>query len=65
MGAILEVLLSEVIEDPKLNNLEYLADRAKEFDKLELAELRKQAKDVIEGKRQKDDKEMKKEFWVK
>lgn len=65
MGAILDILLSEVIEDPKLNNLKYLARQAKELDKSDLGKLRKQAKDMIEEKREEDDEEMKKEFWVK
>ena len=64
MGAILDITLSEVIEDPKLNNLKYLAKRAKELDKSDLDKLRKQAKEMIEEKRGEDDKEMKKEFWV-
>lgn len=65
MGAILDVLLSEVIEDPKLNDLKYLSKRAKELDKSDLAQLQKQAKEMIEEKREEDDKKMKDEFWVK
>jgi poly(A) polymerase/tRNA nucleotidyltransferase (CCA-adding enzyme) len=65
MGAILDVLLSEVIEDPKLNKLEYLKKRVYELDKLEVEELRGQAKEIIEEKRKKDDKKLRKEFYVK
>jgi tRNA nucleotidyltransferase (CCA-adding enzyme) len=65
MGAILDVLLSEVIEDPKLNKLEYLKKRAYELDKFEIKELRKKAKEVIKEKRKKDDEKMKKNFYVK
>jgi poly(A) polymerase/tRNA nucleotidyltransferase (CCA-adding enzyme) len=65
MGAILDVLLSEVIENPELNKLEYLKKRAYELDKLEVQELREQAKEVIEEKRKKDDKKLRKEFYVK
>jgi len=65
MGAILDILLSEAVEDPKLNNLKYLAGRVKELDKSDLAELRKQAKAMIEEKNKEDDQKMKEEFWVK
>lgn len=65
MGAILDVLLAEVIEDPKLNKRDYLAKRALELNKNDLNEIRKQAKEVIKQKRSKDDVKMKEEFWVK
>ena len=65
MGAILDILLSEVIEDPKLNNLKHLEKRAKELNKMNAEELRAQAKEKIEDKRVKDDKEMKKGYYVK
>jgi len=64
IGAILDVLLSEVIEDPKLNNKEFLEERSCELNKLNLAELRTKAKEVIEEKRARDDKKMKREFKV-
>jgi len=65
IGAILDVLLAEVIEDPKLNNKKYLAKRSQELDKLELKELRGKAKEKIEEKKMEDDQELKREFWVK
>ncbi|MCD4761971.1 CCA tRNA nucleotidyltransferase [bacterium] len=65
MGAILDVLLSDVIEEPKLNNLKYFKKKAKELEKMEVEDLRKQAKEKIEEKREDDDKKMKGEFWVK
>jgi len=65
IGAILDVLLSEVIEDPNLNNAKHLSERSKELSKMELADLRHKAKEVIEEKRTEEDKELKKEFWVK
>lgn len=65
IGAILDVLLSEVIEDPKLNTKEYLEKRSKELNKLELAELREKAKEVIEEKREEEDQAMKKGYYVK
>jgi len=65
IGAILDVLLSEVLEDAELNTKEYLEKRSKELNKLELNELRGKAKIVIEEKREQDDKKIKEEFWVK
>ncbi len=65
MGAILDVLLSEVLDDPALNNPDHLAKRARELDKDDLASLREQAKEKIEEKRNKDDKRMKEGYYVK
>ena len=65
IGAILDVLLSEVIEDPKLNNKKFLEERSVELDKLDLKELRIQAKGKIEERKTEDDIDLKKEFWVK
>src|SRR3989344_5097353 len=65
IGAILDVLLSEVLEDAELKTKEYLEKRSKELNKLELNELRGKAKIVIEEKREQDDKKIKEEFWVK
>jgi len=65
IGAILDVLLSDVIEDPKLNDKKYLERRSKELNEMDLAELRAKAKEKIEEKKMEDDKELKKKFWVK
>ncbi|MCK4540365.1 CCA tRNA nucleotidyltransferase [Candidatus Parcubacteria bacterium] len=65
MGAVLDVLLSEVIEDPKLNNLEYLAAKARELKSDNLEKLREKAKEKIEIKRKQDDRKMKKGYYVK
>ncbi len=65
IGAILDVLLSEVIEDQKLNNKEYLEKRSLELNEMDLKELRDQAKEKIEEKKMEDDEEIKKEFYVK
>ncbi|MFA5318184.1 MAG: CCA tRNA nucleotidyltransferase [Patescibacteria group bacterium] len=65
IGAILEVLLAEVIEDPELNNKKHLEKRSKELNKMELEELRVKAKDVIQEKREIDDSKMKRGFYVK
>jgi poly(A) polymerase/tRNA nucleotidyltransferase (CCA-adding enzyme) len=65
IGAILDVLLSEAIEDSGLNNKKYLEKRSEELNKMDLAELREKAKEKIEEKKMEDDMELKKEFWVK
>jgi len=65
IGAILDVLLSEVIEDQELNNKEYLSQRSAELNKMDLKELRDRAKEKIEEKKMEDDEEIKKEFYVK
>ena len=64
IGAILDVLLSEVIESPELNTLSHLSERAKKLNELNLEELRAKAKEVIEEKREEDDKNIKKQFKV-
>jgi hypothetical protein len=64
IGAILEVLLAEVIEDPKLNEYQLLLHRAKELQKDNLQALRKQAKGLIEEENIKEDKKIKKQYYV-
>lgn len=65
IGAILDVLLAEVIEDAQKNNKEYLLQRAGELDKKDLEKLRQMAKEKIEDKKEEDDEEIKKKHWVK
>lgn len=65
IGAILDVLLSEVIEDAKKNTKKYLSQRALELDKENLDSLRKMAKEKIEEKKEEEDEEIKKKHWVK
>lgn len=65
IGAILDVLLSEVIEDPALNDKALLEKRSRELERLDLEELRSKAKEVIAEKRTAEDEEMKKDFYVK
>lgn len=65
IGAIMDVLLSEVIEDAAKNNRDNLLLRAKELMKLDLEKLRKMAKKKIEEKKEEDDEEIKKKHWVK
>jgi putative nucleotidyltransferase with HDIG domain len=64
IGAILEVLLAEVIEDPKLNKQKLLLNRAMELQKDNLKDLRKKAKDLIEEENIKEDKKIKKQYYV-
>lgn len=65
IGAILEVLLSEVLDDPELNNREYLLKRSKELKDDELKELRKKAREKIEQEQEEEDKKIKREYKVK
>jgi poly(A) polymerase/tRNA nucleotidyltransferase (CCA-adding enzyme) len=65
IGAILDVLLAEVIEDAEKNDRKFLLSRVKELDKKDLAKLRNMAKEKIEEKKEEDDKEIKGKYWVK
>jgi len=64
IGAILDVLLSEVIEEPEHNTLEHLAERARKLAELPLEELRARAREVIEEKREEEDKKIKRQYKV-
>lgn len=59
IGAILDVLLAEVIEDPKRNTREHLLDRAQTLSGEELATLREKAQETIEERREQDDRSIK------
>ncbi len=65
IGAILDILLSEVIEQPKLNTLDYLSKRAQELDKKDLDLIQKNAKVAIKRKRSEEDTLLKERYWVK
>ncbi len=65
IGAVLDVLLAEVIEEPEKNSKKYLEKRAKELAKLELVQLRELAKEKIEEKKEEDDTIIKNKYWVK
>jgi len=65
IGAILDVLLAEVIEDASKNKKAFLLKRAKELDKEDLEKLRQMAKVKIEEKKEEEDKELKDRHWVK
>lgn len=64
IGAILDVLLAEVIEDPTLNTKETLLKRAAVLSASDMATLRAQAEEKIEEKKNEEDKEIKKRHWV-
>ncbi len=64
IGAILDVLLGDVLENPDLNESVELIKRAKELDKLNLEELRIKAKEVIAEKRQAEDTHIKRQYKV-
>lgn len=64
IGAILDVLLAEVIEDPALNTKEALLKRAGVLRASDLATLRAQAEEKIEEKKNEEDKAIKKRHWV-
>ncbi|OGI23013.1 MAG: hypothetical protein A3E91_03335 [Candidatus Moranbacteria bacterium RIFCSPHIGHO2_12_FULL_40_10] len=65
IGAILDVLLAEVIENSSKNEKTLLLSRAKELINLDLSKLREMAKEKIEEKKEEDDKEIKSKHWVK
>lgn len=65
IGAILDVLLSEVVEDTKKNTKKYLSQKSLELEKVDLEKLRGMAKEKIEEKKEEEDKEIKKRHWVK
>ena len=64
IGVLLDVLLAEVIEDPKKNTKETLSTRAKELVDHKLEKLRELAKEKIDEKREEDDTQIKKRHWV-
>lgn len=64
IGAILDVLLAEVIEDPAKNTLDHLTERALLLKKEDLVTLRNLAKEKIQEKRKEDDENIKKKHWV-
>lgn len=65
IGAILDVLLAEVIEDTSKNEKRFLLSRAKELIGIDFEKLRKMAKIKIEEKKEEEDKEIKGKHWVK
>lgn len=64
IGAILDVLLSEVIEDPTINTQKILLKRAMALKESDITSLRSQAEEKIEEKKSEEDKAIKKRHWV-
>jgi poly(A) polymerase/tRNA nucleotidyltransferase (CCA-adding enzyme) len=64
IGAILNVLLAEVLEDPKLNTKKYLTGRVKELSKLSLEKLKAKSIEVIEEKKEEVELAEKSRFGV-
>ena len=64
IGAILDVLLAEVIEDATKNERVQLLTRATMLDKEDLRKLQDMAKEKIEEKREADNTAIKKKHWV-
>ncbi|MCX6762839.1 MAG: HDIG domain-containing protein [Candidatus Moranbacteria bacterium] len=65
LGAVLDVLLAEVIENPDENKKDTLLARAKELSKENLTKLREMAKEKIEEKKEEEDQEIKAKYYVK
>lgn len=59
IGEILDVLLGEVLEDPAKNNKDLLMKRAYELNDMDSKELRDKARELIEEKRDEEDRQMK------
>lgn len=64
IGAILEVLLAQVIDDPRLNEKEELLKLARRLEKEDLNRLRQMAKEKIKQERKKEDEKIKGKHWV-
>ncbi|KKT25227.1 MAG: hypothetical protein UW11_C0032G0007, partial [Parcubacteria group bacterium GW2011_GWA2_43_9b] len=64
IGAILDVLLAEVIEDAKKNNKDFLLERARQLNDVDLTELRRMAKERIEEEKEEEDKVIKGNYRV-
>jgi len=64
IGAILDVLLAQVIDDPKLNKKEKLFKLAEDLNKKDLEDLRKIAKQKIAKEKKEEENLMKKKYWV-
>lgn len=64
IGAILNVLLAEILENPSKNTLDYLKSRALELATQDLKELKIQAIDVIEARQQEQDNTIRAKFFL-
>jgi len=64
IGAILAVLLSQVIDEPKLNEKKKLLALAKKIAKSKVEDLRKMAEDKIKAEQKKEEELIKRKFRV-
>ena len=64
MGAILDCLLADVVEDISLNNKEYLLNRARELSNMDWKDLRAKACDTVAVERAKEDSAMRRGYRV-
>jgi len=64
IGAILDVLLGEVLEDPARNENTYLLSRAEQLQLKDLDDIRNQARKLIEEKRDDEDQSLQRRFKV-
>lgn len=64
VGAILDILLSKVIDEPELNDKDKLFELARELNKEELNSLRDRAKKKIQMERAEEEELIKKKYWV-
>ncbi len=64
IGMLLDVLLGEVLEDPKQNTYDILIERARVLEKNDLATLRDIAQKKIDATKKKDDEMIRKRHWV-
>ena len=68
VGFILEILLAEVLDDPKLNEHQYLESKVRELHTLkpaELAELGKDARNKNESEEEKEIEKIREEYKVR
>ena len=68
VGAILDLLFEDILDNPMNNKKEYLERRVKALNELsdqELAELRKKAQATYEGLLKSEEETLKKKYWVK
>jgi len=64
IGAIMDVLLAEVLEEPEKNKKELLLERAKQLKDEELSDLRKKSQDAVAEKQQQEEADIKKKYHV-
>ncbi len=64
IGAILDVLLGEVLENPSQNTREHLLARAKELSAQDLASIRAKARDQIAEKQREEEEDIKRKYHV-